>query len=425
MQSRSQNLVAPVLVVCCIVGLATGSSTAREGAKADSQMFPIYSTVDDQIEASVAFNPVSDQYLVVWANVSSNIDPIIGVRVAAGGYQIGNSFTISSGTGDSSYPDICYNPVANQFLVVWEYDEGVRPDIHSRAVSATGQLLNTEQDLGSGAGLTSRTRPAIAYASVSQKYLVVFESFTQGNVAGDIEAQVLTNGGLLDGINLRIQTGTFSAHHSFPDVAYNRSRNEYLAVWQSDVGDFDVLGRRIQGVGTPMSPETITVSASAWDETMPAVAAMPTTSNFGYYLVVSRIETPSGTSDLWGARVTGQGAAQPGFYVTNDPVLQIRPAVAASEATDQFLVLWTEPVGALGAVMGQRITLDGVQAGPASLYNADNADNGAAAAGAGDDFLVAFDALVWPAVSGRDIFGRIADSEIFSDGFESGNTNAW
>ena len=29
------------------------------------------------------------------------------------------------------------------------------------------------------------------------------------------------------------------------------------------------------------------------------------------------------------------------------------------------------------------------------------------------------------ALVGRDIYGRIVDSEIFSDGFESGNTNGW
>ena len=64
-----------------------------------------------------------------------------------------------------------------------------------------------------------RYTPAVAYASASDEYLVVWKSFVQGNIANDIEGQALFSSGVLDGSNFLVAQGTWSESHDQPDLA--------------------------------------------------------------------------------------------------------------------------------------------------------------------------------------------------------------
>ena len=94
----------------------------------------------------------------------------------------------------------------------------------------------------------------------------------------------------------------------------NRSRNEYLVVWEQEdpgPGDFDIYGRRVQGFGTPMHPESIEIRRGGADQLAPAVAAIPTSPNQGRYLVVWEDHWVPGDIDIHGRRVDGEGNPQP------------------------------------------------------------------------------------------------------------------
>ena len=186
-----------------------------------------------------------------------------------------------------------YNTQHNQYLVVWEhYDTGSGYSIHARRVSATGQLLDTTDIVvrSSGYNLYTPAKPAVAYASTADKYLVVWqETWHPMPIPTGIEGQVVSSSGSLDGSGFTISQDPGGAPRYDPDLAYNRSRNEYLVVWrQKDPGpgDYDIYARRVQGYGTPMHPESIEIRRGGGDQEAPAVAAIPTVPNQGQYLVV-------------------------------------------------------------------------------------------------------------------------------------------
>jgi len=403
-----------------VVGLLfLGISLALPGSAATAWPFTIESSSSDWVHASVAYNSQDHQYLVVFNDTWN----VLGRLVSDSGVVV-KSFWISYASSSQS-ADVAYNPNRNEYVVVWEHDDGIRPNIYSRALSAQGAHLGNEETLGSGPALRSRTRPVIAYSQVAHKYLVVFESVVQASITGDIEAQLLSDEGAKDGVNYFIVQGSFSTSHSRPAVTYNRSRNEFLVVWQyATSGNNTIRGRRVQGNGALMYPESVVIASTSEQELVPDVAAIPTAPNKGQYLVVYQFGSAGSNCEIYGRSVDGELNVGSFVYPATGLGDQMRPAVAGNEASDEFLVVWTEPDGAVTSIQGQLVALDGSLVGPRIYLDGFNADNAAVASSAGSTLLVAYDALVWPSL-GRDIFGRFVGGPLFSDGFESGSTGAW
>ncbi len=405
----------------CFGGLVLAGSVPR--ASATGEYVSISLLGFDQVHAAVAYNIQDREYLVVWQNEWPGNRDIYGQRVRANGSLNGEWFPISVGSGDRYFPDVTYNDDRNEYLVVWEHDDGVRPNIRGWRVSSTGQLLGSELILGSGVGLTSRFAPAVAYATVAAKYLVVWTAHTQGATSTDVEAQVVLGTGALDGVNFSIAAGTLAESHDRPDVAYNRSRNEHLVVWRHHDGDYSISARRVQGAGTPMSPEVITVNDWANEEDAPRVAAVPTSTNFGKYIVVWQMQISGANHDIYSRVVEGDGTPSTMIAVASSNDYESVPDVAGSEATGRFLVSWTAPGAGTTGVRQQQLSLSNGLVGTTMWVDGFNADNAAVGTDGAGGFLVAYDSIPVPA-NGRDVYGWISNL-LFSDGFESNTTGAW
>ena len=127
-------------------------------------------------------------------------------------------------------PDVAYNEQDHDYYVVWQYQDGTYMRIRGKPFDPTGPTYGSMQ-LSTGAALKNCYEPAIAYASSAHSFIVVWERHVTSSLASDIEAQILTGGGSFDGNNFFIKQGAINNSHSQPDVAYNRSRNEYLVAW--------------------------------------------------------------------------------------------------------------------------------------------------------------------------------------------------
>jgi len=320
---------------------------------------------------------------------------------------------------DRYLPDIAYNGKANQYLVVWEHDSGAQLDIKARVLSATGQHLTGEIPLGTGAALRSRTTPAVDYAFTADRYLVVWKSHVQASIASDIEAQSVFSTGGLDGGNFLIATGTWTADHDLPDVAYNRARNEFLVTWRRTDVFHDIWGQRVkmaQGVGLLGNAFPIASQSGALLQqvTNPAVAALPEPAGVGQYLVIwERLYMP-GDRDILGQRIKGDNGSLQGGFVDITSLSQedtFNPNVAANERSHNYVVGWTLPQGATTAVRCRPVHYDGSR-GAESLLFEGNADNAALAGGRGGDYLITWDAILNPPTA-RDLFGQIWGNRVY------------
>ncbi|MFQ5859867.1 MAG: hypothetical protein ACE5LU_30090, partial [Anaerolineae bacterium] len=409
-----QITIAVVLLTAVTLLLIVGSVVAG-GPIGDN--FPISNLAEDQVNPAAAYNSQREEYLVVWRNDWPGNDDIYGQRVSKDGQLVGPWFAIAFGAGEErSSPDVAYNSRQNEYLVVWEHDDGTRPNIRGRRVSATGQLQGSEITVGTGAALAIRTQPAVDYAYTADQYLVVWERHVSGSVANDIEGQVLSNSGAPVGSNFLIAGGTWSASHERPDLAYNRSRNEFLVVWEQETSSqHDVYGRRVKLAGGP-APLGTSFAITDWanEEIDPAVAAIPRPSGVGKYLVVFRTEA-CGDSDIQGQRVTGEGALEgsrftvAGSALCQGSVLDLsRPAIAGDEGAEQYLVAWSQTSALIANVLvrGQVVSIGGTLVGQETGLGGIVADRVAVASGGDGDYLVAFDDHP-PLENDRDIYGQL------------------
>lgn len=232
-----------------------------------------------------------------------------------------------------------------------------------------------------------------------------------GSVSSDIAGRTVSSQGA-PGTPQTVALGTWPATHRRPDVAFNRSRNEFLAVWEQDdksgaAGAVDIYGRRIRGDGVPMGSGPFLIDNESWDLTNPAVAAIPTVPNEGQYLVVWEFNWPADV-DLWGRRIKGDGTllGPADFAIAASLVPETLPGVAGHENIDMYLVAWTEPMGVVTGARAQEVAIDETLLEGPMWLGADNADRTAVAAGGLSGFLIAWDAIPNPP-NQRDIWGRL------------------
>jgi hypothetical protein len=388
------------------VGLAGVSVSAGFGRPVGPS-FVISDESTEELDPAVAYNSQQREYLAVFWNDRPGNDDIRAERVSSDGKLLGG-FWVGAGAGhDRRYPDVAYNVQTNQYLVVWEdYVQAAgRYGIYGRLISATGQVISDE--IIRGVSVSTPARPAVAYAYTSNKYLVVWEEEYGSPPTNwvDIVGQVVNSDGTLSGARFTISQDVGGQPRRRPDLAYNRALNGYLVVWQQKVGDYDIYARIVHPSGTPIGPDSFTISSlPVWEETMPTVAAMPTATSLGEYLVVWQ----SDDSTVGAVRyqlLTGDGyqtgpTPPESWYSTGAYVIY---AVAGNENSQQFLLVMkfgTNPAMSafpISSDLGQWGTGYWLDSGP-------GADHPAVASGPTGDFLVVFDRSPF---STRDIYGQL------------------
>lgn len=278
---------------------------------------------------AVAFNPNNNQFLVVEYGFTEFIEGVMGQLINADGTLNGTQFMISAGRTNSSTtvgnPGIAFNPLANQFLVVWEGFITSRIDIRGQFVNADGTLGGSNFAISSTVG--GILNPNVAFNTTSNQFLVVWEG-RKDNVP-NIFGQLINADGSLDGGQFPISTVSGSK----ADVAFNPTANQFLVVWSGFSFPFSsgISGQLVNADGTLNSSNfPIFTSTGAG---RPAIGFIPLSNRFlvagnGSGQLVNADGTLSGTSFvIFG----GQGSC-----FTPSPV----PGVAFNPLANQFLVVW-------------------------------------------------------------------------------------
>lgn len=185
--------------------------------------------------------------------------PIAGVagaqfdRVSKGETQ-GPSFRVSGGArADEQTPVVAYNSVAQEYLVVWQDSRKLASfgnEIYGVRVALDGSRIGGDIRLSRSSALADQAGPAVVYNPAVNQYLVVWQDERPDAVPGrDIYGQRLAADGTFAGGNFRVDDpGPDGASAGSPAVAVNPGTGEYLVVWEDwRAAEFPLWGGSIYG----------------------------------------------------------------------------------------------------------------------------------------------------------------------------------
>ena len=247
-----------------------------------SQMGPIANRSYDAIDPVVAYNSVNNSYLVVWRGEDGNLPSAIGEfeiygqqlnnlgqEIGADDYRISDMGIDNSALYDAYSPEITYNAISNEFLVVWYGDDNNGGHV-SDEFEIYGQRINasTGAENGNNDFLISETGvpgfitrsaqfPSVSWNNILNEYLVVWSAdpATGPYVGNEFEifGQVLSVSGSQIGLddfpisNMGpVGDNNFDAFR--PSVSYFESQSLYAVVWRGDNvfdGEFEIYYQSI------------------------------------------------------------------------------------------------------------------------------------------------------------------------------------
>ncbi len=371
-----------------IHGQRLDATTGEEIGENDfriSDMGPDGDALYDGLDPAVAYNPANNEYLVVWSgdDVFDEYE-IYGQRLdAATGEEIGeNDFRISDmgPDGDNDFhavcPEIAYNVLENEYLVVWHGDDDdtlFASEVYGQRIDAAAGLEVGENDFRisqmgpEGDAQFQAFDVAAAHNSTRNEYLVIwlgnetlsnYEIFAQrldgvtGAEIGEDDFQISEvpgAGGIFEDV-------------SCPRVAYNPTDDQYLIVWSEETTGFnwEIYGQRLDGSSGEETGEDDFRISDMIDagETPPNVyGANPDvaySSEDGEYLVVwngsdAPLDSGSGESEIYGQRLDAATGAEVGandFRLTDmgpdgsTTYDAFEPMVAHNPLRNEVLIVW-------------------------------------------------------------------------------------
>ena len=293
----------------------------------------------DSVQPSVAYDPLHDRYLVVFAfdtsGSSSNMDLLgrfIPWQGPAAQFQ---SFPIITWPSHQWTPGVAYGRAVEEFLVVWANQD------QSNAIPMyiSGKRLRAADGSfpgGAGSDTTishasqNRVNPALAYNLARNEYLVVYDNGV------DIFGTRYT--GTLDhNFGGEFGIASWPDAERQPDVTACSEADQFLVTWQSLQGGSNeaIYGRFLSGSGTPLSVHQIDDTTGAEIEASVACDHSGT-----HYLIAWQTEYTNNKFGIWARYVWPDKQMSPSFMVRHpsNSAGRTRPALAGGRAG--FLAAW-------------------------------------------------------------------------------------
>jgi hypothetical protein len=324
------------------------------------------------------------------------------LKAPSAGMRLGSEIQLSPpGQGDRYRPDVVYNWVHDEYLVVWHNTwPGGGRDIYARRVSRTGELLSwfcVATGLAPGGDGKNRSQPAVAYNAMMHEYLVVWMYEASTDVY-EIWGKIIPWNG--PGTNAEFRIIQW-ADRSFwtPRVAWNSYRNEYFVIWNAmnTTGGTpgvpnDIAGHRVSSSGSVISTSPLNIT----NVYSPHQADLAYNIAKDEYLVVWVRAYSAATTgnDIYGARVGYNGVVvdPPGQFVIGETSKNEEAPTVATNQQDRYLVAWEHEhtatdhdvhaahLDALGNVLPVTFLV-------AITYDDETNPDVAAAPGAGEDYF--------------------------------------
>jgi len=227
----------------------------------DGSNFIIDDNDRSQLAPSVAYDNITQRFLVAWEDGPNNYD-IYGRILNANGTPYGNNFVISDAADFQWTPKISYDSTNHRFLVVWGDDRNgaLNSDIY-------GQLVEADRSLnGNNFFISNATNEQgfheVAYDSTNHRFLVVWRDERNSSMYTDIYGQFINENGSLNGNNFVVADAT-DIRYDLPQIAYNSNFENFLVLYNTNEGgvyDFalSLIGPPCQKKTTPTIVPTLT-----------------------------------------------------------------------------------------------------------------------------------------------------------------------
>ena len=141
------SLLLNYIVICCLIGAGT--------ANAQDEIFSIsQNTAFSNYRPEIAVNPASGDAVVVWRQYdskteSSSIYACYCKYLGAGKFKAGKPRLLSEGKGRNEFASVAYDPVSKSFLVVWDKLEWFSAPT-SKAFNILARRLNAKGRIKGG-----------------------------------------------------------------------------------------------------------------------------------------------------------------------------------------------------------------------------------------------------------------------------------
>jgi len=410
-----------------VLVIGAGGAVALE---VTSEPIVVWDDDEGNYVTDVVYNPVHDEYLVLFENYRGASVDIYARRVASDGTVL-SWFAVVAGAGEKHVDArAAYCPTRDEYLVVWtrQQDTGTKDDILARTVSWSGSSMSAVFAVVED---TDHQRaPDAAYNSSDEEYLVVYHNQWGGGLH-DVAAQRIraSDRAFLSWAN--IATGPAYLRH-YPRVVYHSEENKYLIAYALDQRGIYAKLAAANLSGVSVAPEIIIRDDPAiiisWAL---GVAAGP-----GGYLVTWKEMEGAGSSVSVRARHVSPAGETPGpangFLVSDDGLSSWQAHEGVSVSTgiyENFVLAWNAdpftPYDVDGAVIAQGSFI--VAAGPATV--ADGTGNqcfpSIDCAAVGSCLVAYSDDYTQGVYADLDIRARLFRPVVFADRFETGEVSAW
>ena len=341
-----KGLMVGLIVVLLAATISSSGLSAQESEvkTADTHLSKeiVISELDTkEYLPSVAYNWKHNEYLVVWHTTwDIGTRDIRGVRLSGSGEVLAEFIVYENPTKDSSQASVEYDPVNDRYLVVFIFDalgNGSDYDIYGRFIPWNGPS-DSLPAFPICVWPTHQWNPKVAYGRAMEEFLVVWNNqFQAGTPPMYISGRRITaaNG------NFPGSDSDFTVSHTTEqrvnaDVTYNLARNEYLVVYDNTK---DILGRRFTGnLGHDYGGE-FTIAGWPDGENKPAVAACQEANQ---YLVVwqSDLSTSTQSYAIYALFINGDGTYGSVHEIDNTTGAEVEAEVACNTDGTQYMVAW-------------------------------------------------------------------------------------
>jgi hypothetical protein len=202
--------------------------------------FVITPTAGDQQSAVVAYDTISNRYVVVFMDFAASLteSDLYAQFVDYDGGLIDPDFEICADTDDQDFPAIAFNPDYARFIVTWEDNYFGDYDIVAQEVLGSGLLLGVP--IGVCLQSSNQNNAAITYNDYYGEYIILWEDLRYGSA--DIFGQAFSSNALFLGYNELINDDPVTSIQ--PAICSRNIAGEYLAAWSGLYsGDYDILGQ--------------------------------------------------------------------------------------------------------------------------------------------------------------------------------------
>ncbi len=393
---------------------------------------------------------LNGDFVVVWDSLGSDGGDtsnwsVQGQRYAAEGAPLGSQFQVNSYTTSFQGNSDVGVAADGSFVVIWQSVGSVGGDTEGNSIqgqryASDGAPLSSQFQVNSYTS-DEQYLPDVGVAA-DGSFVVVWES--GGSDGSDtssysIQGQRYAADGTPQGLQFQVNSYTWSIQgRTTLGVAAD---GDFVVVWESfgsdgsDTNYTSIQGQRYAADGTPLG---LQFQANSYTLSFQWVADVGVAPNGDFVVVWESFGSYGNDSSSWS--VQGQRFASGGTFLGSQfqvnsytMLLQARPAISVA-AGGRFVVVWRS-TGSDGSdndedsIQGQRYAANGTplssQFQVNSYVTGDSWDP--AVAMVEGKFVVVWDSF---GSDGTDtdswsVQGQRYDTQVFADGFESGDTSAW